>query len=204
MKKRCSACRRVKVLSKFYKDKSRLSGYDARCKNCDYDKTKKYRNNNRKKFREQRRAFYKRHPDKMSIYYDRYYDRRLSYHKMYIKKRSLVDPNFKLGLLLRSRLYNALKGNRRTGSAVRDLGCSLDFLRNYLKKQFKPGMSWSNHGKWHIDHIIPLTLFDLTDRKELLKACHYTNLRPLWARENLKRPKRREDIEKELKKLRIT
>ena len=63
------------------------------------------------------------------------------------------------------------------------------FLKEHLEKQFKPGMNWSNHSLrgWHIDHIRPLSKFDCTDPKELKKACHYSNLQPLWADENLKK-----------------
>lgn len=56
---------------------------------------------------------------------------------------------------------------------------------SHLESLFKPGMSWENHGEWHIDHILPLASFDLTDEQQAAKACHYTNLQPLWASENM-------------------
>ncbi len=66
-------------------------------------------------------------------------------------------------------------------------GCSVGFLKEYLEKQFSPGMSWNNWSRdgWHIDHIRPLKSFDLTDREQVKQACHYTNLRPAWAKDNL-------------------
>ena len=73
------------------------------------------------------------------------------------------------------------------GSAVRDLGCSVEELKRHLEKQFQPKMNWENYGLygWHIDHIKPLVNFDLTNREQFLEACHYTNLQPLWAEDNL-------------------
>jgi hypothetical protein len=66
------------------------------------------------------------------------------------------------------------------------LGCTIPELKAHLEKQFKPGMSWSNYGYrgWHIDHIIPLSSFKLSDPEQQRKATHFTNLQPLWGYEN--------------------
>ena len=95
--------------------------------------------------------------------------------------------NFKLSDILRSRLRHAIKNNQKSGSAVKDLGCSIDDLKKYLESKFQPGMSWDNHGfrGWHIDHIRPLSNFDLSVREQFLIACHYTNLQPMWWRQNI-------------------
>lgn len=85
----------------------------------------------------------------------------------------------------RVRLYKAVKGalrNRRTAELI---GCSMDFLIRYIASQWRPGMSWTNYGsKWEIDHRRPCASFDLTDPKQLRQCFHYTNLQPLWSREN--------------------
>lgn len=104
----------------------------------------------------------------------------------YHKARPLVDEKFRLARNLRKRLRSAMKDNFKTGSAVSDLGCSIEDFKLYLESKFSDGMSWDNYGRegWHIDHILPLSKFDLTNQEELKKACHYTNLQPLWARDN--------------------
>ena len=103
------------------------------------------------------------------------------------------NTNYKLGCYLRTRLHNAMKNNKKIGSAIQDLGCSIKELKIWLEQQFyshpKTGeiMSWENYGKygWHIDHIYPLSKVDLTDKKQLKKVCHWFNLRPMWAEENI-------------------
>lgn len=82
----------------------------------------------------------------------------------YIKNRN--DIQHKLKRNLRSRVRSALKNNQKTGSAIKDLGCSVEFLKEYLESKFRPGMSWDNYGPngWHIDHIKPLGSFDLTKK----------------------------------------
>jgi len=93
----------------------------------------------------------------------------------------------RLRTALRGRLRDAIRGSYRVGNAVRDLGCTVEQLKTHLEAQFKPGMSWDNWSLdgWHVDHICPLASFDLTYRDQFLEACHYTNLQPLWAKDNL-------------------
>jgi len=94
----------------------------------------------------------------------------------------------RIGNNLRSRLYQALKV-KKCRSAIKYLGCTIEEFKLHLEKQFSEGMTWKNWGKngWHIDHKIPLAKFDLSNETELVKACHYTNLQPLWALDNLRK-----------------
>jgi len=98
------------------------------------------------------------------------------------------DHNFRLKYILRNRLAMALKRGTKTGSAIRDLGCSVEYLRKHLERQFKVGMSWENFGKgarmWNIDHVIPLSSFDLSDLEQVKVAVNYKNLQPLWQSDN--------------------
>jgi len=105
----------------------------------------------------------------------------------YEKKRKLIDPIFKLVKTLRSRLNSALnRRNIKKGFSTMELtGCELPFLKGYLEAKFVEGMTWENHGSWHLDHIKPCCSFDLTTEEEQKRCFHYTNLQPLWAGDNL-------------------
>jgi hypothetical protein len=112
--------------------------------------------------------------------------RKIEYDKKWRESRA-SDPTYRVRRLLRIRLNTAAKRGYRSGSAIRDLGCTIEELKLHLESKFQPGMTWDNYGKygWHIDHVVPLSSFDLTDPEQLQKACHYTNLQPLWAKDNL-------------------
>lgn len=87
---------------------------------------------------------------------------------------------------LRNRLRDAILGKYKTGSAVADLGCSIEEFMQHLENHFQAGMTWDNYGPyWHIDHIRPLCSFDLEDRDQFLQAAHWSNQQPLTAAENL-------------------
>jgi hypothetical protein len=138
-----------------------------------------------------------RHPDRVKASYSKWRQAHLeqerlrlrtwqsSHPEYYVQKRN--DPAGRLSTNLRSRLNRAIRGSYKSGSAISDVGCTIPELKAYLESKFKPGMTWENYGRtgWHIDHIEPLAKFDLTDREQLLQACHYSNLQPLWAEENL-------------------
>lgn len=105
----------------------------------------------------------------------------------YIKNRKERDPLFKLAANIRSRTRCTLKSKHFTKSDKFQnyIGCSLEELKIYIESQFQPGMTWDNwsYGGWHIDHIIPLSSAETEE--EMYKLCHYTNLQPLWAKDNL-------------------
>uniref|UniRef100_A0A6C0DD63 DNA endonuclease I-HmuI-like NUMOD-like domain-containing protein n=1 Tax=viral metagenome TaxID=1070528 RepID=A0A6C0DD63_9ZZZZ len=106
---------------------------------------------------------------------------------IYEKNRKKIDPQFKLLKSLRCRLNCAIKRQKsyKNNKTTELLGCSISFLKNFLETKFKEGMTWENHGEWHIDHIKPCASFNLLHEEEQKKCFHYTNLQPLWANENL-------------------
>ena len=73
----------------------------------------------------------------------------------------------------------------RTNRTFDLVGCSPQELKIYLEQKFINDMSWENQGKWHIDHIIPLS--SAKTEEELYKLCHFTNLQPMWANDNIKK-----------------
>lgn len=113
----------------------------------------------------------------------------IGWHRTYSRKRRETDIQFKLKTAIRNRLVCAIKNNQKKGSAVKLLGCTVESLKSYLEAQFQEGMTWNNWGLrgWHIDHRIAISKFDLQDTEQLARACHYTNLQPLWAVDNLRK-----------------
>jgi len=152
---------------------------------------KEYRKLNKDKIKKGKKiyneAWYKINKDKIKLREKIYRSLNKDKKNLYFKNKKKTDIQYKLSCNLRSRLNTALNSNYKDGSAVRDLGCTIEELKQHLESKFQPGMTWDNWTTdgWHIDHIKPLASFDLTDRKQLLEACHYTNLQPLWAKDNL-------------------
>ena len=105
-----------------------------------------------------------------------------------MKKIRENDVLHKLISLNRNRLSNFLRTNKITkrNKTFEIIGCTPEFLKEHIEKHFTEGMSWDKLGKEiHIDHIIPLS--SAKTEEEIYKLCHYTNLQPLWAKDNLKK-----------------
>ena len=109
------------------------------------------------------------------------------YYKEYNRNRRAVDPSYKIRGNLSTRIYLALRDGSKSDSMLNLLGCSIEELWRHLESQFTDGMTRSNYGEWHVDHIKPCCSFDLSDELQQRKCFHYSNLQPLWAKDNLRK-----------------
>jgi hypothetical protein len=207
IKKKCTKCGVEKKLGEFNKKKDGKFGVYSHCKNCksNTDKkyyiknktkilisTKQYREKHSDKIRIEQKIYRKANKNEIKLYKQKYKKKNKSKIYKWHKNKLKTDINYRLIDRLRHRLYDALCGKIKNGSAIKDLGCSIPELKLYLESKFQMGMTWDNWSRdgWHIDHIKPLSSFDLTDRKQFLEAVHYTNLQPLWAKDNLSKGNR--------------
>lgn len=174
-KKRCDLCN--KEYRKLY---LRARESNPKRKEQNKKRLKKFLNNN---------------PDKRIEYSknNRYGKNRKNYlaKKRERNKRYYQDITYKLGSLLRNRIWKALKiqGLQKNDTTMELTGCSKEELIEYLESQFSKGMTWENWSLygWHIDHIRPVSSYDLSDPAQVKECFHYSNLQPLWAIDNLKK-----------------
>jgi len=200
----CTRCNKEKELNLFVTRKISSDGYASQCKECHsliYKGKNKYKDIN--KFKEYQKQYRLKNKDKLTKYTNEWYlenkERLLSYQKKYREKNNVNinlqkkvyrknrlenDDLYKFKQNIRNRMSQAFRKTswKKDGSELL-IGCSFNIAKEHIENNFKLGMSWSNHGEWHIDHIIPLSSAKTKD--ELIKLCHYTNLQPLWAIDNL-------------------
>lgn len=189
--KKCIKCNIEKQFIEFNKSSSSKDGLRNTCKNCrkEYDK-KHYEN-----IKEKKQEYYKNNSNKIKQNTKEYrlknteYKPKVNkqYFKEYFKKRRLIDPLFKLRCNTRARIIQSIKNNgySKKSKSYQILGCTFEEFKMHLENQFTKGMNWENQGKWHLDHIYPVSL--ATDEKHLIQLNHYTNFQPLWAIDNIKK-----------------
>jgi hypothetical protein len=178
--KKCYICCINKILEDFYKNTRSKDGKMSFCKSCDKLKRKKYYVKNAKSIIEKAKTY-------NSTYIN---ENRQILSKHYFRKRYNNDALFKIRCLVRNNANRAFKYllKERNTPSLELLGCdSWDVLKSHIEKQFQKDMTWNNHGPsgWHIDHIIPLS--SAKTPEHIIQLCHYTNLQPLWAKDNLQK-----------------
>lgn len=195
----CTKCKKEKSIKEFYKHSGQKSGLHPNCKECvKIFYNEKYASSAQVKARKAELQHARWHSDtswrelhsiRNRQYFLKHKEQMVERGRQYNANRREVDLEFKIRGNLRARLNTALKTNVKAGSSVTDLGCSIDEFKTYLESKFQSGMTWENWSKtgWHIDHIKPLASFDLTNPEQFRQAAHFTNLQPLWAKDNLRK-----------------
>ena len=177
MNKKCNKCNVDKTVDDFHVDKSKHDGRRTICRTCVYLNNLSYR---------------KRFPEKVKENDRKWGVANREYRNAIYRARYSSSTLERLKKNLRNRLVVAVKSNYQQTSAVKDLGCSIEDFKKHIEDQFEPGMTWDNWGRidsnkrcWNIDHIKPISL--ASSEEELKKLVHYTNMRPLWADENIRK-----------------
>lgn len=180
--KHCGKCKEVKPFCEFGKNKRTFDKYQTTCRACKSELDKEYRKNNREILNNKKRIYYEKNKE---LEKKRAKNRVRDYKKEYSDLRKDSFRTFKY--VLRNRTYSAFKnkGYKKSSKTQEMLGVDWEVCKAHIEKKFTEGMNWGNQGKWHIDHIIPLA--SAKNEEELMKLCHYKNLQPLWAEDNLKK-----------------
>lgn len=148
------------------------------------ERKRQYRERNLQKVREQHRQSRARNLQKIRARRQANREKIAEARRKWYK----LNPAFRLSLVCRTRVTNALKGRDKSAKTKEIIGCTWEELRCHIESQFTKGMHWNNHGsgpgKWEIDHIIPFAAYPTRTHEELKKVCHWTNLRPLWSKKN--------------------
>ena len=200
--KECVNCKKNKNSNAFDIKRSAKDGLQSWCKQCKRDSyiakredilksRKTYYEENKEHIAHYKQKYNKTHREHINAYYanrrkddvKRAKDNKTAAAK--IKQRRHTCVMFRLMSNVRRRLNHVFRGKNRSKRTVELLGTSIDNTFRHLESLFQPGMTWDNYGKWHVDHIYPLSLAKNT--QELENLCHFSNLQPLWAKDNLKK-----------------
>ena len=153
---------------------------------------RKYRESHREELLIRGRARYEANRDKMRAAAREGAKRHPEWNRRNARKRrSSHREEYILRRILKRTLRSA--DISKTQRARKYIGCNPVFLRNHIEEQFQSGMTWENYGTvWHIDHIVPLSWWDLKNHPEhLWDASHYSNLQPLFGVDNMAKGARR-------------
>ena len=198
--KTCTKCKKEKTFAEFHKSKGEKDGFFNYCKVCKsaYQKKweqknkekraayhKEWENQNKEKRVASKKEWDKQNKERVAAYSKEYRQQNKKQKAAYYRNRFRTDPLYRLTHNLRSRVRDALNGKTKSASTIKLLGCEPEFAIAHIESQFLSGMSWDNYGEWHVDHITPCAAFNMEIEEHQYQCFHYTNLQPLWAKQNL-------------------
>lgn len=174
MMKFCNKCKKELPVTLFGKRSDTKSGLIHICRDCKNKEGREF-------YRKNTHKIFLKHKAYVALNREKTNERKREYYK---------KPQYRLADLLRKGLYGALQRNDKRGKAIDDLGCSIQYFKNYIAKKFQKGMTWNNWGEWHLDHIVPLSSVDLTNKGNYRTLAHYINIQPLWSKDNIRKGNR--------------
>jgi hypothetical protein len=171
--KKCNTCGINKKISEYSCDKYLKTGYKGQCKKCGNLACSIYYSRNKKQISKVRKKYNSLETTKKR-------------NRNYVKDKRNKDINYRIKDNLRRRINYAIKNGKKLTSTNKLLGCSLEKFKIYIEGLWHEGMDWNNYGMfgWHLDHIKPCASFNLADPEEQKKCFHYSNIQPLWAKDN--------------------
>lgn len=193
----CIKCNLKKLLTEFHKNKGMTDGRINKCKECNNEENNIRYYKNKKRYLQMQKDYVKTEEgyEAKKRAFQKYYEKNKAEVKKKAKEhtkwRIKNDPAFRVRCNIRSLLRGLFaqngKGITKEATTRELVGCTWKELKIHIENQFIEEMTWKNYGLfgWHVDHIKPLSLFDLSDKIQLYEACHYSNLQPLWAKDNL-------------------
>lgn len=197
----CSSCKKFAHISKFYKNPDTKDGYSGNCKECkkkemkeryskpEYKITHKEWERKYRKTEKGKLAVKKRYPKAQAEGYFKEYSKKPNVRKYnadwHINK-IRTDKTYRLNNLMSKRINLELRGTKSHRHWEDLVGYTVEDLKVHLESKFKDGMNWDNIGQWHIDHIIPVSLwkFESFNDSEFKQCWALSNLQPLWAFDN--------------------
>lgn len=155
--------------------------------------SKNYRQKNKKVLREKQKINYEKNKKR---YYENTREKDIKYMVERITNLRKTDINFKLKDRISTSMRTKLFSKKAGKSYKNFINYSIQELKQHLENQFNKKMNWGNYGinGWHIDHIIPQSLYNFVDnntgevfKDEIKKCWALKNLRPYWGSINIKK-----------------
>jgi hypothetical protein len=181
----CAKCNKVHLISEFNKDKSNRYGFSSTCKTVERLKAAQNRFDNPEETRRIRRESRDRHIENSRLSKKKWDSNNKENILLYKRNRYKSDPIYKMQIACRCMVKRMFKSTqiKKCYKTSEILGYTTKDLKEHLEKQFTDGMSWDNYGKWHIDHVKPISL--ATTLGEGIVLSQLDNLQPLWGIDNL-------------------